>query len=486
MKRLMALLALVTLTSPTLAMPTEAEQERLGTGFVRRVAEGDAEALAAYIQETFADSLLERRDAAGWHDLAQQLCRHQGLELAGVFFDEPGRLGIEAESPLGLTLLFSFDFTKEAGDKIASLSVEAGRGGGHGSEGPELPDIDLPDGASREQIASALGRYFDGLAESGLFDGAALVAWHGEPLYRGAWGLASREWKAPNTLETRFDLGSINKSFTRIAIGQLVDAGKLALGDKIEKHLPDYPNSEVATKVTLQHLLDHSSGIGDIFNPTYFRSSKTSYREPADFFPVFADEPLQFEPGSQSSYSNGGFMVLGAIIAAVSGQSYADYVAEHIFQPAGMSSTGFFARDEVVPNVAVGYTRMGPQGTTEELRNNLYRLPVRGNSAGSAFSTVDDMLAFDNALREHRLLPPGWTRWQFGGPTPAEQTEPASSERSRASIGIAGGAPGVSSVMESDGGMTLVVLSNHDEPGAERIARQLRRPLARALASAGS
>ena len=175
-------------------------------------------------------------------------------------------------------------------------------------------------------------------------------------------------------------------------------------------------------------------------------------------------------------------MVLGAIIATVSGGTYSGYVEENIFKPAGMNDTGFFARDEVVPNVAVGYSRMGPDGPGETLTNNLYRLPVRGNSAGSAFSTTTDMLAFDNAVREHRLLPPAWTRWHVSGVEPAEGTE-ASEERSQVPIGIAGGAPGVSSVLESDGALTLIALSNYDEPGAEALTRKLRRPLRKALGS---
>ena len=265
------------------------------------------------------------------------------------------------------------------------------------------------------------------------------------------------------------------------AIGQLAAAGRLDLDDTIEKHLPDYPNAEAAAQVTVQHLLDHSSGIGDIFNQRFFGSAKTLYREPEDFFPVFASEPLRFEPGTGTAYSNGGFMVLGAIIARVSGTSYAEYVGRHVFEAAGMGASGFFARDEIVPDVAVGYTHHFGGERSEKLRNNLFRLSVRGSSAGSAFATVDDLLAYDNALREHRLLEPAWTHWYFGGPRP-EAGAAESPERARAATGIAGGAPGVSAVLESDGGLAIVVLSNYDEPGAEVVARALRRPLSEALA----
>ncbi|HUU45850.1 MAG TPA: serine hydrolase domain-containing protein, partial [Acidobacteriota bacterium] len=286
----------------------------------------------------------------------------------------------------------------------------------------------------------------------------------------------------PNRVDTRFDLGSINKSFTRIAIGQLARDGKLTFDDHIIDHIPDYPNAEAAGKITIRHLLEHTSGLGDIFTEEFFRSSKALYRKPRDFFPLFADKPLRSGPGEKFEYSNAGFMVLGVIIEAASGQSYYEYIAQHIFEPAGMTDAGFFANDEPIPNVAVGYTRMGPDGGPGELRNNLFDLPIRGNSAGSAQATVTDLLHFDEALREHRLLPPAYTAWYFGGeePQPGAPTE-ATGQRAKAATGIAGGAPGVSATVESDGDVTVIVLSNYDAPITEAVGRQLFRPLKRAL-----
>ncbi len=463
------------------AQSAEQQQERLAVGFVRQVAEGDADATLDYIQSHFSAELLERRPADDWRSFAGQLERHAGLEIAGIFIDQPGHVVVEAASPAGMTVSFGFDFTPGEPDKIAGLSLEAGRGQ---REQSKLPPFEPPPGAGVDPFATALGTWLDALGRDQLFSGAVLVALHGEPIYSGAWGLASREWNAPNGIDTRFGLGSINKSFTKIAIAQLVLAGVLSLDDTIADHLPDYPNPEVARKVTIRHLVEHSSGIGDIFNERFFNSSRALYREPADFFPVFADQPLLFEPGTSSAYSNGGYMVLGAIIAAASGRTYSDYVEEKILEPAGMTATGFFARDEIHPDVAVGYTRMGPEGPTEELRNNLFLLAVRGSSAGNAYATVADMLAFDNALRDHRLLPPAWTNWYFGGGEPGEGEPEVSAARAGVATAIAGGAPGVSAVLESDGTLTVVVLSNHDEPGAEAVARALRRPLARLVKSA--
>lgn len=484
--QLMAILIPALALASATAAATESEeqiQERVAIAFVEQVGAGDADALTEFIQANFAEELLGRRSAESWKGLAKQLGRHAGLEVAGISIDEPGRVVVEAESPVGMTIEFGLDFEPGAPDKIAGLSLEAGGSGGHRNE-PDLPSFELPESADRAAIVAALGDYFERLDQDELFSGTALVAVNGEAIYSGAWGLASREWSAPNKLDTRFDLGSINKSFTKIAIGQLLLAGKLSLDDTIAKHLPDYPNPEVAAKVSIRHLLEHSSGIGDIFNEKFSRASRALFREPSDFFFLFAEEPLAFEPGTGNAYSNGGFMVLGAIIAAVSGQSYSEYVEEHIFQPAGMRATGFFAHDEPVPDVAVGYTHFTPEGRGETLRNNLLMLPVRGNSAGSAQSTVADLLDFDNALREHRLLPAAWTAWYFGDAEPSGDTE-ASAERSTAGTGIAGGAPGVSAVIESDGLLTVIVLSNYDEPGAEIVARKLRRPLRKAASNLG-
>ncbi len=471
------------LASPVAGQSGPQAQEALALGFVQRIAEGDVDATMAYIEQNFGSDLLERRPLDQWKGLAKQLQRHAGLEVVGLDIPGPERVVVEAQSPVGMTISFGFDFTLEEPDKIGGLSLEAG--GGHGDDS-NLPPFELPPGVDLDAVRIALREYFDLLDRDDLFSGAAIVAHKGEPIFHGAWGLASREWDAPNTLDTRFGLGSINKSFTKIAIGQLALAGKLSLDDKIVDHLPDYPNAEVANKVTIRHLVEHTSGIGDIFNDKFFNSSRALYREPSDFFPVFADEPLLFEPGESSAYSNGGYMVLGAIIAATSGQTYSGYVIEHIFETAGMASTGFFARDEIHPNIAVGYTKMGFDGPGDELRNNLYLLAVRGSSAGNAYATVDDMLRFDEAVREHRLLPPAWTHWYFGGDEPSDQdAEGISMTRAMVGIGIAGGAPGVSAVVESDGLITVIVLSNFDEPGAEAVSRALRRPLAKALRGSG-
>jgi CubicO group peptidase (beta-lactamase class C family) len=457
----------------------EVIEERRAVGIVEMIRMGDAEALLTCMHENWILPKAGDDRETRWNQIAKGLTgRHAGLEIVGIIADEPHCLTIRTSEPEGNALRFIFDFETGPPHRIISMSVELGDDRG----GTDLSPLELPAGADSELIAAALSSWFGELAEEDLFSGTSLIALRGQPIFTGAWGLANREWSVPNSVDTRFDLGSINKSFTQVAIGQLINQGKLSLDNTIGDLLPDYPNPEVAGKVTIRHLIEHSSGLGDIFTDEFFRSSKALYRGPRDFFWLFADRPLLFEPGERFEYSNAGFMVLGAIIEAASGEPYDQYITRHVFEPAGMTNSGFFANDEPVPNVAVGYTRMGREEGASGLRNNLFHLPVKGNSAGSAQSTVEDLLRFDTALREHQLLPPAYTEWYFGGDEPdtAEQSK-IPGERATVAVGIAGGAPGVSAVLESDGDLAVIILSNYDPPIAETVARSLFRPLKRVL-----
>src|SRR5207248_10392873 len=144
-----------------------------------------------------------------------------------------------------------------------------------------------------------------------------------------------------------------------------------------------------------------TSGIGDYFNDKYMEASKDRFRAIADYFPLFVDKPLAFEPGQQFRYSNAGFMVLGAVVEKVSGQDYFDYVRQQIYQPAGMINTDAYEMDHDTPNLAIGYTSRAPRGGSQlgERQNNLFLHVVKGGPAGGGFSTVEDLLRFDVALR---------------------------------------------------------------------------------------
>jgi D-alanyl-D-alanine carboxypeptidase len=285
----------------------------------------------------------------------------------------------------------------------------------------------------------------DSLAKNGDFSGVVLVARGGVPQFERAYGMADREGGRANDLETAFNLGSINKFFTTIAIRQLAAAGKLNLDSSLARAWPDYPNPDVAKRVTIRQILEHRSGIqGSIFGapPGKARHDVLTLD---DYFQLFKDQPLAFEPGAQQQYSNAGYIVLGLLVERLSGERYYDYVRTHIFEPARMTRTASWKFDSLPANTAIGYTNEG---------RNTDLLPGRGSSAGGGYSTAHDLLRLLNALREHKI-------------DNAPET---------GMVGVAGGAPGINAVMEGDlaGGYDVIVLGNLSPPAAERVGRLIR------------
>ena len=191
---------------------------------------------------------------------------------------------------------------------------------------------------TEEAALAALTARADEMVKNDRFSGAVLVARNGKVLLQKAWGRANRETGAPNTLDTQFRMGSMNKMFTSVATLQLVEAGKLALNDPIGKYLTDYPNKDLASKVTVRHLLTHTGGTGDIFGPE-FEQNRLTLREHGDYVKLYGARALTHEPGAELRYSNYGFVLLGTLIEKVSGMSYYEYVRAKIFQPAGMTTT---------------------------------------------------------------------------------------------------------------------------------------------------
>ncbi|MFN0112882.1 MAG: serine hydrolase [Blastocatellia bacterium] len=307
---------------------------------------------------------------------------------------------------------------------------------------------------SESEFLQELTGWLDKQAAEDKFSGTVLIAKNGQPIFQKAVGLANKETKTPNRVDTKFNLGSINKLFTQIAINQLIEQGKLAWEDKLGKILPGYPNIEAAEKITIKHLVGMQSGIGDFFGPKFEATSKEKIRSINDYLPLFASEKLAFEPGSKRAYSNGGYIVLGAIIEKITGQSYYDYVRERIFKTAGMANSDSFFSDAKTPNLAEGY-RDNNGGRV----NNVDTRPARGSSAGGGYSTAEDLLKFSTALLGNKLLNSENTKRIIGG-----------------GIGVAGGAPGINSELEIDpaSGYTIVVMGNYDPPNAADVSRHIR------------
>ena len=302
--------------------------------------------------------------------------------------------------------------------------------------------------------ALSLGPTVDSLAAAQSFSGVVLIARNGKAVVEKSYGMADREVRRANNIETAFNVGSINKFFTQIAIRQL----NLNVDSTLGHYWPDYPNAAVR-RVTIRQLLEHRSGIGGNIFAAPAGGNRSDLRKLTDFLPLFVNEPMQFEPGSQQRYSNAGYLVLGLLVERVSGESYYDYVRKHIYEPAGLARTAHFAVDSLPENTAIGYTRgdvrsggerSGGEGAAWQRNTDL--LPGRGSSAGGGYSTAHDLLRLLNALRDGKIP---------GGPS--------------LGFAIAGGAPGLNAVVETDlpGGYDVIVLANLDPPSAERMGREL-------------
>lgn len=269
------------------------------------------------------------------------------------------------------------------------------------------PAAEVPPRPSEAELPAALKGHVERLAASGAFSGAVLLARDGQVLYEGAFGVANRDYNVPVTIDTKFNLASTNKMFTAVAIGQLVERGTLSWDDRAAKFLSrDWLSAAAAEKVRIEHLLTHTAGMGDYLASAAFQdSSRLRFRELGDYRPLVRDRAPSFEPGSKWSYSNTGYLLLGAVIEAASGKSYFDYVRENISLPAGMTDTDCYELDKPVTNLAIGYSvEYGPPDAPPVYRNNTFRHVLRGSSAGGGYSTVRDLLRFDTALRGGKLI----------------------------------------------------------------------------------
>jgi CubicO group peptidase (beta-lactamase class C family) len=326
------------------------------------------------------------------------------------------------------------------------------------------------------EIVRDLRAHIAQLDADSAFSGAVLVARNGTVLFRGAAGLADRTSRRPNRVDTKFNIGSMGKMFTAVAVLQLTQAGRLSLDDTLRKLLPDYPNPDVAGRITVRQLLTHTSGLGDLFDGEYLTSPREWTRTLAAHLPLFAGKPLQFAPGTKWGYSNAGYLVLGLVVERVSGQTFDEYLRAHVFRAAGMINTSNVAGDDTVRNMALGYTTragFGPPNPGRPLSTNSAILPARGSSAGGGYSTVGDLFRFAEALRGYRLLDSAYTAALLTGTVVEDSDAPEvkytlGMEEMTVNgvrvVGHAGNFPGVSSILDlyPDQAYTVVVLSNVD------------------------
>jgi D-alanyl-D-alanine carboxypeptidase len=311
-----------------------------------------------------------------------------------------------------------------------------------------------------ESLTKKLGNFMLKQIGAEEFSGCVLVAKDWVPIFRKAYGLACKRYNVLNRINTKFNLGSLNKLFTKVAIMQLAEQQQLSLENCISKYIPKYP-PDVADKVTVNHLLTHTSGMGDYFNDK-FEASKHRLRTVDDFLNLFINDPLTFEPGTRTQYSNAGYVVLGKIVEVVSGQDYYEYVREHIYRKVGMDDSDHYELDASTPNLAMGYTKISDTGNILEgpRRNNIFSIGVKGSPAGGGYSTVDDMLQFGAALSNCKLLHRKYTELLIQPP----RVQTADEARPRM-FRAAGGAAGIGTMFKIylDSGYVSIILSNYDE-----------------------
>lgn len=322
-------------------------------------------------------------------------------------------------------------------------------------------------------ILERLERCLDALVRGEVFSGAVHVARGADPLLAKAYGLASKSYQVPNRVDTKFNIASTGKMFTGVAIAQLAEQGVLALTDPVGEYLgADWIEPEIGHKVQIQHLLTHTSGLGDYFGTVHSQSGFTLYRGIDDYKPLVAAQPLSFEPGTRWSYSNTGMLLLGAVIERVTGRSYFDVVRERIYEPAGMVDTNAYDKDLPLQNRATGYTQeYTDEGATSRL--SLLSRVMKGGPSGGSYSTVIDLWRFGLALREHRLLGPEYTEMvltakpEIGSPFYGYGFFVEQGETGR-NVGHGGDGTGINARfrMYLDLGYSIAILANYGPPAA--------------------
>lgn len=261
--------------------------------------------------------------------------------------------------------------------------------------------------STAERIDALVQRYHD----LGQINGAVLVAEGGEVIYEEGVGEADMTFDVPNTTDTRFLIGSVTKNFTAALILQLMEEGKVDVQAPMSTYLPDYP-AEVGDRVTVHHLLTHSSGIPSYTSLPEFQTEIVGNpQEPEDLIDYVKDLPLEFEPGTEFRYNNSGYVLLGMIVEAVTGEPWAEVLRARILDPLGLETAGVFDSREIVPDLADGY-RSTPAGYVHASPWNM----TAAYAAGAMYARPRDLYVWDRALADERVFEDAATYDLFYGP----------------------------------------------------------------------
>ena len=390
-----SVVATLTIFLFTILISAQSPAETRAREIAQLINSGDRAAVRKYVAENFADQMRSIPMDRHLNFVSSEHHASRGLEVIGV--QDPG----VNEVTLAVR-------SKLTGD-LFGLRVSVEPAPPHKVNGigrrPPKPREGVSKRLSDKEIGRELEAFSKKLADADVFSGTVLLARNGQVVYKGAFGIANKDFNSPNRIDTKFNLGSMNKMFTSVAIAQLVEKGKMSFDDPLSKFIPDFPNADAAKKIQIKHLLTHTSGLGGYFSERYDGMSRERLRTVDDMMNLArADEKeIRFEPGTRWAYSNTGMLVLGKVIEVVSGQNYFDYVRDNIYKSAGMTNTDSYDLDRVNTNLAVGYDRRFTD-TGIEWGNNVFSHVIRGGPQGGGYSTVEDLLKFDQALRSGKLV----------------------------------------------------------------------------------
>jgi len=329
------------------------------------------------------------------------------------------------------------------------------------------------------QLTAQLTPWLDDRAASHGFSGVVAVGCHGQIVYSGAYGKANRATGEANTIGTAFNLGSMNKMWTAIAVAELVERGKIDVNAPVGKYLPDLTNATIRDQVLVRHLLTHTSGLGSYFMRGFLRD-RVATKTAAEYLPFFIEDAPAFTPGERMQYSNAGFALLGAIVERVSGVPYFDFIKANVLDRAKMTHASFADVRTPVSGMAVSYG-VPPGGTAaSDMRD---QLEAHGGPAGGAYATAADLIAFGSALRDGAFVgAPIVQEFTTGKVAMGPDVKYAygfgeGHLNGWRHIGHNGGAPGVGTEFLSfpEHDIDIVVLTNIDMPAAtQAIGRAAR------------
>lgn len=258
----------------------------------------------------------------------------------------------------------------------------------------------LAEGQTRGQLTAEFDRIISSEFKAQEPGGVVLVTRGGEVIYKKAFGMADMELDVPMREEMVFNVASVTKQFTAVAVLQLAEQGKLSLQDEVTKYLPDYPTG--GQKITIENLLTHTAGIpGSAPEALTTLQGKRGLVSLQEIIATFKNRPLDFAPGTKWSYSNNGYMLLGAVIEKVSGVSYPQYLERNLFKPAGMTRTLFGDDYVIVKNRAASYIYSRAESRFLNALNGKVEIAY---SAGAIQSTAEDLFRWNQALNAHRLI----------------------------------------------------------------------------------